>query len=65
MPLESEDTIPDELKETSLKLFMVMSSIGDRLYGPFSTYSDAIAFAEASDGSPFECTARLVDIKEV
>jgi hypothetical protein len=71
MALESEDTIPDETimalyGETMITLYMVVSSIDDSvLHGPFATYDDALAFAEAADGSVFECTMRLIDIKEV
>jgi hypothetical protein len=62
MAFESEDLIPGE---TTMTLYMVISDIGDNVYGPFATYDDALAFAEAADGSVFECTMRLIDIKEV
>jgi hypothetical protein len=68
MTLESNDTIPDEINEvmtTQITLYMVQSSIGDTVYGPFISCSDALAFAEPADGSVFECAMRPIDIKRV
>lgn len=46
-------------------IYMVQSSIGDTVYGPFISCSDALAFAEPADGSVFECAMRPIDIKRV
>jgi hypothetical protein len=51
--------------EITITLYMVASDIDDNVHGPFATYYDALAFAEPADGSVFECTTRLIDIKEV
>jgi hypothetical protein len=65
MTLESTDTIPNEIITTPIKFYMVASAIDDGLYGPFTTYCDAVASAEPADGSVFDCSARLVDVREV
>jgi len=52
--------LPDELA-----LYLIQSSIDDGVYGPFANRDDAMAFAEQADGSVFECTARLIEVKEI
>jgi hypothetical protein len=57
-----EGAIPNEIMIT---FYMVASSIDGSTHGLFASYDEALAFAEPADGSVFECTARLIDIKEV
>ena len=65
MTLKSADTIPNAIITTLITLHMVVSDIDDDAHGPFANYSDPLAFAEPADGSVFECTMRLCNIKEV
>jgi hypothetical protein len=46
-------------------LYAVKSAIDDNVYGPFVTYDEALAFAESAGASVYECTARLVNVREV
>jgi hypothetical protein len=62
MTLESQDIIPNKIIIT---LYMVASDIDGNVHGPFTSYHDALAFAEPADGSVFECIARLIGITEV
>jgi hypothetical protein len=58
-------TIPSEITKATVTLYMIMSDIGDRIYGPFVSRDDAFDLAEQSDASVFECTARLVSVREI
>jgi hypothetical protein len=48
-----------------ITLYMVASDIDGNVHGPFASYDDALAFAESADGSMFELTTRLMNVREV
>ena len=41
-----------------------VTALREHGYGPFSTQTDALAFAEDADGAIFECQARLTSARE-
>jgi hypothetical protein len=65
LPLSTETHMPKELKELTVTVLMVVSAVDDGVYGPFSTQTDALAFAEDADGAIFECQARLTSAREI
>jgi hypothetical protein len=51
--------------EVMITFYVVVSDIDKNTHGPFTDYDDACAFAQDADGSVFQLTARLIDVKEV
>jgi hypothetical protein len=51
--------------EIMITLYVVVSDIDKNMHGPFVSRDDALAIAEAADGSLFKCTARLINVEEV
>ena len=58
--LDVSTTASDEA--TIVTMYLVASDIDGGVYGPFSSYAGAVAFAEPADGSVFECTMHLVEV---
>jgi hypothetical protein len=63
---------PNELKVChqlrdlgEMTLLLVVSAVDNGVYGPFLTRRDAFEFASNSDGSTFECRARLISAREI
>jgi hypothetical protein len=57
-----EGAIPNEI---TITLYAVVSDVDGHVHGPFTSYDNAAAFAEAADGSVLECTTRLMNVREV